>query len=116
LFTKRISKTKTSGLEFSLTKEEFIELTQKDCHYCNKLPIFPRRRLAGYTPEGVLHSTYYGNGIDRVDNVVGYTKENCVPCCPDCNSMKGALSLEVFIDKCRIIATKYEIDRKFNGY
>jgi hypothetical protein len=54
---------------------EFKNITSKSCYYCGK--------------EGP-------NGIDRVDNTVGYTKENCVSCCKHCNYVKGDLSLEDF--------------------
>jgi 5-methylcytosine-specific restriction endonuclease McrA len=27
-------------------------------------------------------------GIDRVDNSIGYTPDNCVPCCTQCNRIK----------------------------
>lgn len=35
-------------------------------------------------------------GIDRVDNALGYTKENSVSCCKVCNYMKNKLSLDEF--------------------
>ena len=38
------------------------------------------------------------NGIDRIDNNKGYTKENCVPCCDICNRIKMDLPYNVFIE------------------
>ena len=35
-------------------------------------------------------------GFDRVDNKRGYTKENCVPACKICNSMKNVMTLDEF--------------------
>jgi hypothetical protein len=32
-------------------------------------------------------------GIDRMDNNIGYTIDNCVPCCIICNMMKGNKSI-----------------------
>lgn len=34
---------------------------------------------------------------DRFDNAIGYTKDNCVPCCTRCNMMKKALPVEAFL-------------------
>ncbi|MEW6238393.1 MAG: hypothetical protein AB1656_23665 [Candidatus Omnitrophota bacterium] len=61
--------------EEHLTEDEFISISQQNCHYCDK---------SG------------PNGIDRFDNIKGYTKENCVPCCKHCNYVKGNLSIEDF--------------------
>lgn len=33
------------------------------------------------------------NGVDRVDNEKGYTKENCVPSCGSCNFKKKAIPI-----------------------
>lgn len=33
------------------------------------------------------------NGVDRVDNSIGYTDDNCVSCCKICNNSKSALDL-----------------------
>lgn len=60
---------KQRGLEFNLTKEEFVELIKSDCKYC-----------------GEKANPF--NGIDRVDNNEGYIISNCVPCCEWCNKIK----------------------------
>lgn len=56
-----------------MTKQQYLELIgANECHYCgDSLP-----------PAGF--------GLDRKDNDLGYTFENCVPCCIGCNSAKGA--------------------------
>lgn len=48
-------------------------------------------------------------GIDRVDNSVGYTKENSVPCCKLCNFMKKAMSRNDFLSRIKKI---YEFNIK----
>ena len=37
------------------------------------------------------------NGVDRVNNDLGYTIENSVTCCSLCNYMKRGMSLSDFI-------------------
>jgi hypothetical protein len=57
----------------TLTYEEFLEFTQYNkCHYCHN--------TLNWKP---FCSQSYN--IDRKDNNQGYTKENCVQCCKDCN-------------------------------
>ncbi len=36
------------------------------------------------------------NGIDRLDNALGYTLDNCVPCCKRCNQAKNNMGLKEF--------------------
>lgn len=38
------------------------------------------------------HGHYEYNGVDRLDNALGYTRENCVPACRPCNAAKNAIS------------------------
>jgi len=59
-----------------ITLEEYSQLMLKNCIYCGI--------------NGKL-------GIDRMDNSVGYTKENSAPCCTLCNFMKKAMSVEGFL-------------------
>jgi hypothetical protein len=76
------------GLVFKLSREELRFLTSSNCRYC------------GVEPQGVSKSvasgTYVYNGIDRVDNKIGYILDNCVPCCSPCNRAKSSQSLEGF--------------------
>jgi len=59
---------KTRGIDFQLSKPEFLSLWDQPCHYCNN-PI-----------EGI--------GVDRVDSSGGYALGNVVACCGVCNRMK----------------------------
>ena len=81
------------GYTFELTEKQFTELTQKNCYYCGLPPnnIFKLPRDNG-------NSTFKYNGIDRVNNNEGYTIQNTVPCCKDCNRAKGGLTTEEFQD------------------
>lgn len=38
------------------------------------------------------------NGLDRIDNSVGYTEDNCVPCCAVCNRAKNSMGYNEFIE------------------
>lgn len=87
------------NLEYSITIDDFRNLTSSDCYYCGEKP--------QYAHDGVTCSTpYIYNGIDRVDNSIGYTLENCVTCCRICNWMKRTQSQSDFIEKCAKI-TQY---------
>jgi hypothetical protein len=80
------------GLCFELSREEFKELTQTDCVYCGQHPSHSVQNKGG-------NGAYIYNGIDRIDNNLGYTLKNCVACCKRCNSMKMELSLNDFVEK-----------------
>jgi hypothetical protein len=90
LFTALNRSSKNRGRECSITFQQFLSFVEiNKCHYCNdKIEWFLHRELNK------------GNGhhynLDRKDNKIGYTLENCVVCCPRCNYMKGTLSYEEF--------------------
>jgi hypothetical protein len=44
------------------------------------------------------YGVYIYNGIDRVDNTRGYSIDNCVACCKQCNWAKRELPQQEFID------------------
>ena len=81
LFVQYKRDAKRRGYEFSLTNEEFIEMIFNNCYYCGESP---NRETNN---KGVNGNIAY-NGIDRVDNTVGYVKDNVVTCCMDCNYSK----------------------------
>src|SRR3990172_3636584 len=77
------------GLGFELSLMEFEDLTKKNCFYCG---IEPRQQ----TGDKGMNGKYVYNGIDRVDNNLGYTTSNCVPCCETCNRAKRVMSVDEF--------------------
>lgn len=83
-------------LEFSLTKEEFKTLTQRNCFYCNKLP-------SNNYGSKYNNGRYIYNGLDRIDNKLGYTLQNSVPCCKICNIAKHNLTLNDFLKHIKAI-------------
>jgi len=80
------SKTNKRQKECNLTKEQYFELIQKPCVYCS------------YYDENEI------NGIDRVNNSVGYTLDNCVTACKHCNRMKHILHPVFFVGKAQLIS------------
>ena len=80
---------KERKLDFNLSKEEFRALVALNCTYCGEPPRLLKKKDC--------LTTRYMNGIDRVDSSLGYTLENCVPCCKTCNYMKLDMSRSDFI-------------------
>lgn len=85
---------------FKIDKDLFKWLTQQDCFYCNAQP----SKIYKYN-KGKIHLLY--NGIDRIDSNVGYTKENCVPCCYGCNIAKGKKTYSEFLELVKLIYHKH---------
>lgn len=83
------SSAKAKNLEFSLTKEQLLNLFSGKCKYCGGAPSRTYKRPY---PSGIKHPFLY-NGIDRIDNEKGYVIENVASCCSQCNYMKGSLSI-----------------------
>lgn len=77
------------GKVYTLSDETARNLLTGSCVYC------------GYI------NTVRLNGIDRRDNGIGYTEENCVSCCDVCNFGKGTKTEGEFIDMC-IRVSKYQ--------
>jgi hypothetical protein len=79
------------NLLWALTKSEFDLLLLGNCVYCKRAPYTTRkaRRMNG-------DLTY--NGIDRLNNILGYSPENTVSCCKICNRAKSDLELEEFME------------------
>jgi len=79
------------GLAFTLIPEQFRQLTSANCFYCGAKP---QMKEAHYGVNG----TYRHNGIDRIDNDLGYELHNCVACCEECNWLKGTMTQTAFLD------------------
>lgn len=75
---------KYRNIPFELSLDQVNAMCLLPCTYCGDLP----------DPK---------NGIDRIDNAIGYLVDNCLPCCAFCNIAKNRHSLDTFKDKIRKI-------------
>lgn len=66
------------NLKFELDKQSYDDLLKQECYNC-----------------GVQNAS----GIDRQNNDIGYTVENCVPCCTSCNYLKYIFDSNNFYKK-----------------
>lgn len=87
LFKTYVYGAQKRGLVFCISVESFETLVRSPCSYCGK-----------------KHNDGLFGGIDRVDNESGYLPNNCVPCCGECNRMKGKLPRDEFVTRIRCIA------------
>jgi hypothetical protein len=77
-FRRYKSSAKKRELAMNINLDNFRELISKPCNYCGE--------------------NEKQRGIDRVDNSIGYIKENSVSCCKTCNFMKKTMTKEEFLN------------------
>ncbi len=84
-----------TGRELVITLEEALKIFKLNCFYC------------GSPPSLRTHRKYYDylHGMDRVNNKLGYTVENVVTCCTNCNLAKKDMTVSDFIDWAVQVAT-----------
>lgn len=92
LYSSYKNRAKYTNKEFTLTKEEFKEITSSNCYYCGVEPSQKLKQSRIDEKDGI----YIYNGIDRINSSVGYLYDNCVPCCEICNKAKRDLTIEDF--------------------
>lgn len=77
---------------WKLTRADFEKVIFSKCKYCGCAP--SKRTRTG----GLLR-----NGIDRMNNKLGYTVANSAPCCSACNRMKFKMSVREFLSQIKKI-------------
>ena len=82
---------------FEIDKEFFIIKTKEPCYLCGKLP-----------------SLKHKNGLDRMNNTLGYVEDNCKSCCGNCNYIKRDNTYNEFINKCMLIYHKHKKECTIN--
>lgn len=98
---------KKRDIEIDITFDEWKKIGVKDCFYC------------GSKPSNVRYSKhnsgdYVYNGIDRIDNTLGYTLENSVPCCFTCNHSKSDMTLDQFLTWLNRVFKRRKLLDEFN--
>lgn len=81
--------------------EEYVKLASAECYYCGA----PPDKVKKYFDERVDY-----NGIDRKNNDIGYTIENSVPCCSECNYSKMEMTDSFFLEKNKSIFVRLNLD------
>lgn len=80
---------------FDIHLEEFRYLCQQNCYYCGSQP----SNLITYRGQNSFTFRYFVySGLDRINNDIGYTRQNVVPCCIICNRAKNSMPFKDFID------------------
>lgn len=83
----------------NLLFEEFLEMSQLNCHYCDTPPSNDLKYSGKkWTQEYKDASRFIYNGLDRVDSTKLHDKNNVVPCCKYCNFAKRHYPYDVFVD------------------
>jgi hypothetical protein len=68
-------KNRQKKLGGNMNEKYYTNITSLPCHYC---AIFPC------------------GGVDRIDSLYGYYRQNTLPCCWLCNQMKGSNHADIF--------------------
>jgi hypothetical protein len=97
LYNNYKSNAKRRGYIFLLDKEQFRRLIAMPCFFCGIPPVTVCKR----DYDSILY-----NGLDRLDNSLGYVEGNAAPCCARCNMMKSTMSVPEFFDAIATIHNK----------
>lgn len=68
------------SIEWALSKDHVRKLARQNCFYCGAAPSYVSRHGG--------NGVFLYNGLDRVDNLRGYTPANVKSCCGRCNDWK----------------------------
>lgn len=107
---------KSRNLNFEINLDQFKNLVNASCIYCgefSKTKINPLLKLDGTPRHKTIKNSEYAqeltifvNGLDRINSKLGYTSDNIVTCCQDCNFMKQDYTVEEFLHKVKQIYEK----------
>jgi hypothetical protein len=86
------NKAKKRGLQFNIGSEDFFKLITSNCEYCGTTPL----NVKVDSRKNSNNNSFLYNGIDRINNNVGYVLDNCVSCCFVCNQAKHTLNVDFF--------------------
>lgn len=90
------SRARRRGREFALSWGDVHALVWNPCAYCGAAPT-NTITLWDETDDFILRY----QGIDRIDNSIGYVPGNVAPCCAACNSAKGTDTFAGFVERSR---------------
>lgn len=89
IFVSYKSNAKKRKIDFNIDFDSFLNILKSNCFYC------------GIEPTNIYHKRFYNvsyNGVDRVDNSIGYELNNVVSCCKMCNIAKNNYTENEFLN------------------
>lgn len=90
---RRIWKKQYAEMSF----EDFYYLSQQNCYYCGNKPSNKQNAASKKSSQSMKdNGDFIYNGLDRIDNSLSHSKDNCVSCCKYCNYAKRERTLEEF--------------------
>lgn len=98
-------KTLKKSLKEFINFEDFCVRIEEPCYYCGKTK-------SSYLKDRSSNFVLYYNGLDRIDSSKGYSLNNTVSCCKNCNIAKNDLSIDEFIN--HIILLHNSLEKKRN--
>lgn len=84
----------------NITFEQFFDLSQQNCTYCGIEPNTTYNWTTSCKEASEMAKetgNFKYNGLDRKDNALHHTLDNCVPCCKYCNRAKNDRNVEEFM-------------------
>jgi hypothetical protein len=109
ILNRYVQNAKKRNYEFKLSLGQLKNICSQNCGYCGRPPkedtsLF-NNKLSKANRRGHVFDEDYArtcivkmNGVDRVDNSIGYIVENCVSCCGTCNRAKDTMSRLEFLN------------------
>lgn len=94
VYDSYIQNAKRKQLSMNIPLSIFKEIINNNCFYCGSPPQSIKR---------LRNVELRWNGIDRLNNSIGYDIQNCVPCCKDCNYLKNNRNFSDFKIKIKTI-------------
>jgi 5-methylcytosine-specific restriction endonuclease McrA len=91
---RRAHKINEASAPWNIPEPLFTSLITSPCRYCGE--IGSNTHIHTYRKVGDTGEFRY-NGLDRSNPQKGYTLDNVIPCCWQCNKTKGKLSHDDFI-------------------
>jgi hypothetical protein len=91
-FENRKKDAKSRGYAFEITIDDVADLLEEQMHLCalTGLPVL----LDKCSPSG---------SIDRIENKVGYTKDNIQITTKEINMLRGSFTMEKFVELCELV-------------
>jgi hypothetical protein len=107
IYTELKNKKRENKITVDLTFNEFKDIIEnKNCHYCESEIMYHKHTRNWGKMNSRAHQ------LDRKNNDLGYTKENVVTCCWECNRLKSdRFTYEEFIQFSPILK-KIQSERK----